>query len=89
MLSRLDGARIVPLYFFDTDDGKTLFRDDEGSELPDDQAARNEASLALAELAKDYIPRGAPQKNITMWVRNAQGQSVLKLALTFAIQPVQ
>jgi hypothetical protein len=49
-------------YFFDTDNGESAFRDEIGSELSDDQAARNEASLALAELAKDYIPGGAPQK---------------------------
>jgi hypothetical protein len=76
-------------YFFDTDDGDKAFRDEIGSELPDDQAARNEASHALAELARDYIPSGVPQKNVTMWVRNEQGEPVLQLALSFAIQALK
>ncbi|WP_127753264.1 hypothetical protein [Devosia sp. 1566] len=76
----------MPMYFFDIANGETRIRDDLGSELTDDQAARNEASLTLAELAKDYIPGGAPQKNITMWVRNEQDKAVLQLSLSFAMQ---
>ncbi|WP_127753241.1 hypothetical protein [Devosia sp. 1566] len=79
----------MPRYFFDTDDGTVLFRDEEGSELANDQAARDEASLSMAELAKEFIPGGAPQKNVTMWVRNEQGEAVLQLSLNFAIQPLK
>jgi hypothetical protein len=79
----------MPCYFFDTDNGTELFRDEEGSELANDQAARDEASLSMAELAKEFIPGGAPQKNVTMWVRNEQGEAVLQLSLNFAIQPLK
>jgi hypothetical protein len=75
----------MPLYFFDSDDGATKFRDETGTELPDDQAARDEASAALAEMAKEFIPGDGPQGNITMWVRNADGTALLQLALSFAI----
>lgn len=60
-------------------------RDDEGLEFANAQAARDEASRAMADLAKDYLPGGEPQKNITMWVRNERGEPVLQLALSFAL----
>lgn len=52
----------MPRLFFDIDDGDSISRDDDGTELADDQTARNEASRAMGELAKEYIPGGAPQK---------------------------
>lgn len=75
-------------YFFDIDAGATQYHDQIGLELADEQAARDEASRALAELAKEYLPGGEPQKNITMWVRNEDGSALLQLALSFAIQPL-
>jgi hypothetical protein len=79
----------MPRYFFDTDDGVTQFRDEIGLDLQDDQAARNEASRALAQLAQEYVPSEVPQKNITMWVRTADGKPLLQLSLTFAVQPLK
>jgi hypothetical protein len=79
----------MPRYFFDTDDGATLFRDDIGSDLADDQAARDEGALTIAELAKSFIPGGPPQKNITMWVRNEEGDAVMQLAMSFAIRALK
>ena len=76
----------MPRYFFDTDDGEALFRDEIGSDLANDQAARDEGSRAMAEMAKDYFPSDLPQKNIVMWVRNDNGEAVLQLSLTFAVQ---
>ena len=76
----------MPRYFFDTDDGSKTFRDGEGSELPDDQAARDEGVLTMAELAKSFIPGGAPQKNITMWVRNEERDAVMQLTMSFAVR---
>ena len=43
----------------------------------------------MGELAKEYIPGGAPQKNITMWVRSENGAALLQLSLSFAIQPLK
>jgi hypothetical protein len=76
----------MPHYFFDTDDGATQFRDELGLELSDDQAARDEASRALAELALEYVPGGAPQKNLTMWVRDERGEPLLQLSMSFAVK---
>lgn len=78
----------MPLYFFDTDDGDTQLRDETGLELPDDEAARDEGTRAMGEMAKDHLRGSPPQKNITMWVRNHNGETVMQLALTFAVQPI-
>jgi hypothetical protein len=75
--------------FLSTDDGETLFCDEVGLKLADDQAARDQGSTAMGEMAKEYLPGGPPQKNITMWVRNEQGQAVLQLSLSFAVQPLK
>ncbi len=78
----------MPLYFFDTDDGTNSLHDTVGTECADDQAARDVGARAMGELAKDYLPGGDPQKNITMWIRNEKGEAILQLAMTFAIRPV-
>jgi hypothetical protein len=79
----------MPFYFFDTDDGAELIRDEIGVELADDQAARNEGARAIAELAKEYVAGGPPQKNITMWVRKEDGTALMQLSMSFAIQPLK
>ena len=76
----------MPRFYFDVDDGDKLYRDEIGSELASVQAARDEASRAVAELARDYLPSADPQKNITMWVRNEDGSALLSLSLSFAVQ---
>jgi hypothetical protein len=76
-------------YYFDTDNGTDRVHDDTGTELDDDQAARDEATFAIAEMAKDWIPRDGPQKNITMWVRTETGETILVLTLNFALLPVK
>jgi len=79
----------MPLYYFDTDDGDTKFRDETGLELVDAQKARDEASRALAELAREYVPSALGQKNVTMWVRDETGEPLLQLSLTFAVQALK
>jgi len=78
----------MPKYFFDTDDGTNTIHDDIGTECADDQAARDEGSRALGEMAKDFIPGGPPQKNLAMWVRNEQGQAVMQLTMSFSVKPL-
>lgn len=78
----------MPRYFFDTDDGSIHFRDDVGVELANDLAARDQASVAMGEIAKEQLP-GARRKDVTMWVRGEDGQQLLQLAFTFAVQPLK
>jgi predicted transcriptional regulator YheO len=75
----------MPLYFFDSDDGTNRFSDHEGTDLTDDAVARDEATQAMAELAKDHLPGSGPQKNITMWVRDSTGKTVMVLTLNFSV----
>jgi hypothetical protein len=49
----------MPMYFFDTDYGRVRFRDEVGTDLPDNQAARDEAGETLGVLARDFIPGDA------------------------------
>lgn len=79
----------MPLYYFDTDNGTKTYRDDIGSELPDEQAARDEATSVLMEMAKYYLPgRPDPQRNVSIWVRDSDGRPILHLTLTFAVKPL-
>ena len=78
----------MPRYFFDFENGTNAYPDDEGSELPDNEAARVEGATTIAEMAKSFLPVSSPQKNIALRVRNESGQPVLQMSLTFAIQPL-
>jgi hypothetical protein len=69
-------------YYFDVvEDGRTSV-DTEGTELPDANAARVEATLALAEIARDALP-GTRRKEITMTVRDQYGGPRFTLELRF------
>jgi hypothetical protein len=48
----------MPRYFFDFSDDGRVVRDEEGTELPDLDAARDEALKTLAGIARDELPDG-------------------------------
>lgn len=77
----------MPSFFFDTQVGTDQYRDD-GTELSDADAARDEAVRTTAEMARDYLPTAKSQANIVMWVRDAEGKAVLHLALDFAVKTI-
>ncbi len=58
-------------YYFDTYDGSTWCTDDEGQEHPAEQQALKIAYEALANLAKDEVPKG---KDCSLIVRLRAGQ---------------
>jgi hypothetical protein len=76
----------MPLYYFDIDDGNRLYPDDEGLELPDDEAAREEARNAIGEMAAEYIPGEGSRKTLSMRVRNANGVALLELSVVFTLR---
>jgi hypothetical protein len=78
----------MALYYFDVDTDDGRFRDESGTECPDDQSARDHSQMILMETARDYIPSDVPQKNVVLWVRNENGSPVFQLSLTFAARPV-
>jgi len=70
----------MPRYYFDTHFGEQHFHDDEGSELPDVQAARDEAIAVLPEIAWGELPDG-DRREMTLMVRNEAGQVFFKTTL--------
>lgn len=71
----------VPLYFFDTRDEDAFIEDDVGLELPNLESAKIQASLSLAELARDVLP-GCGRRTLVVEVRD-EWQPVLKTTLIF------
>jgi hypothetical protein len=71
----------VPLYFFNTKDNGTLVEDEVGSELPDLEAAKAQAAMALVELARDVLP-GSTRRTLTVEVRDER-RLVLRANLIF------
>jgi len=59
-------------YFFDIRDGDNLAVDEEGMELPDVQAAQEEAALSLADMTRDRISR-KPRWHVAIEVRDGDG----------------
>jgi hypothetical protein len=74
----------MPHYFFDTRDGADLIRDEEGVELDSMEAARDEATRGLADLAKDALP-GAMRRELAVEVRDGGDQALLRAALWFEV----
>lgn len=52
----------MPLYFFDIDDGTTLFGAEVGSEFADYREAGGQESRAVAEMTKDFQTAANPKR---------------------------
>jgi hypothetical protein len=68
-------------YFFDTRDNGIFLQDNEGIELASLEAAKAQAALSLAELAREVLP-GSIKRILAVEVRDAI-QPILKDVLTF------
>jgi hypothetical protein len=75
----------MPRYYFDHRDGDTLISDDEGLEFDGIKAVRDEATRALAGIAKDELP-GSVRREIAIEVRDEASRPVLRAALWFEVQ---
>ena len=73
----------MPRFFFDTSMMKTCSRMT-GHELPDLDAAKQEAQKALPDMAKDALPDGN-YRTFVVNVRDEAGQTVLRAALSLVI----
>jgi hypothetical protein len=71
-------------YFFDTRDGADFVRDEEGLELDGLEAAREEATRGLTDLAKEVLP-GATRRELAVEVRDQDNHALLKAALQFEV----
>lgn len=43
----------------------------------------------MGEIAKEHVATAGRQKNITMWVRNKSGETLMVLTLNFSLLPVK
>ncbi len=71
----------MPRYFFDLDGGERLFRDEKGSDLPDVQAAREEAIAVLPDIVRAMVT-GHDRKTLTSMIRDDVGNVVFGVKLT-------
>lgn len=65
----------MPCYFFHTRDGAKLEIDDEGTELPDDESARNAAKELLAAMNREKLPNG-DHMWLSVTVQDAEGADI-------------
>ncbi|MEG9500317.1 MAG: hypothetical protein MIN69_00325 [Methylorubrum extorquens] len=68
-------------FYFDIDDGRLRFMDDEGFEFADVEAGRAEVLKTLGEIARDALPRG-DQQAFTASIGNAAGDVVYSAQVT-------
>jgi aspartate oxidase len=74
----------MPRYFFDTMDSGRLICDESGVELPSIQAARAEAALSLADIARDMSPDD--HREVVVEVSDGEGCPLFRAALYFEIE---
>lgn len=60
-------------YYFDIRDGADLSVDQVGVELPNDDAAKHQATLALTDMARDDLPADGDVRRISIHVRTMTG----------------
>jgi hypothetical protein len=79
----------VPKFYFDTDDGEIIHRDELGTECFNEDAAREQAMLAMTELSRQYLPSFGPGKTLSMTVRCTSGLSLMELTLSYSSRGIE
>ena len=74
-------------YYFDFHDGVEVSLDQEGTELSDMQAARDEATETLLSIAKDALPPSGKARELSIRVRDEQGKHLLAISLGYSEEP--
>ena len=74
----------MPRYFFDTDDGEKLIRDEVGVDLNTLEDAKHEAMCALPEIAETVMPDG-DQRDFVITVMDEHRQPLLRLKLALTV----
>ncbi|MER8886615.1 hypothetical protein [Mesorhizobium sp. M0663] len=84
-LSRIIVFGGMPRFFFDFTDTGQVFRDVEGTDLPDLEAAKQEAVRALVEITTDKLPDG-PYREFVMKVPDESDQTFADAVLKFELR---
>lgn len=69
-------------FFFDSHDNGRTARDEEGMDLADRDAAREQALSALPDIARDVLPRDGDRRDMIVDVRDASGRIVFTATLS-------
>ena len=77
----------MPRYFFDIRNGDGLIPDEEGTDLPDLQAAQLEAARTLADMSRDHAINNAPHR-LSVEVKDDQQKPLLEAVLTLEVRPL-
>jgi hypothetical protein len=75
----------MPRYFFDTSDGDSSVRDDEGVECNNLEEVGAQAVAALSDMASDKLPDG-DRREFVVEVRNESGRSILRATLSLNVE---
>ena len=76
----------MALYFFDFHDSGSSVLDKDGTDLPDVETARDEATTALIATANDILPGDGHPRELTIIVRDGRGQDILQVAIWFCVR---
>jgi hypothetical protein len=71
----------MPHYYFHVREGSTLNRDEEGQELPDAEAARQEAIAATREILGEKLLHGGSLNSRTIQIADETGHVVDEINL--------
>ena len=71
----------MPRYHFDLESDRELYRDERGSEMSDDDTARDEALLVLGDIVRIMIASRV-QHEVTSLVRNQTGTVIFGVKLS-------
>lgn len=73
----------MPKFFFDISDGKQLVVDTVGIDLADAEAARDEATRTLSEIAAQEIPADGPHRLFQITVYNFDHTTQFEVRIEF------
>ena len=73
----------MALYYFDVHDGDRMVVDQVGTELANDNVARDEATRTLSAIAAEEIPRDGPVRDFSIVVLDSARTVLFELRLTF------
>ena len=72
----------MPRYYFDSRDGESFISDEEGLEYRSLEAARDQATAALTDMAKDVLP-GSIRRELAIEVRDGDKEPLFRTSLVF------
>jgi len=76
----------MPRYFFDTEDSRLAFRDQEGVEFDDRARAQAAATIAVGDILRTYLPNmGSAESQFVMKVRDREGP-VCEITVSYSMR---